>query len=358
MNDKFNEQKDTLVSLKHEISLLQQQVDYLLRNEKTLGLLDLDVMMNRTHSIYDQLCSIDISDMPVEEDVNDDDEELPVDEETVMSLFGIEKEKEEAPEEKVIPEEAPQEEEEIVLQEEEVIVPQEEEVIPQEEEPVEEEEVPEIEESVPEEVIAEAPRDVEPEAPIEKEEPAPDDFGFILNFEPMEAAQEEPQEESPEESEEEAKPVYTTGDEIEMSIPQFQNTEEEPHDVEEIPYEPVIIGDMEEKEESGFELEAQETLGERLQQQEDHSLAARLQHEAALKDLRTTIGINDKFLLVNELFGGSMEKYNKSIENLNDLKTLNGALIYMNELRIELQWNSSNEAYKKLLELVHRKFEA
>ena len=44
MNDKFNEQKDTLVSLKHEISLLQQQVDYLIRNEKSLGLLDLDVM--------------------------------------------------------------------------------------------------------------------------------------------------------------------------------------------------------------------------------------------------------------------------------------------------------------------------
>jgi hypothetical protein len=64
MNDKFNEQKDTLVSLKHEISLLQQQVDYLIRNEKSLGLLDLDVMMNRTHTIYDQLCSIDISDMP------------------------------------------------------------------------------------------------------------------------------------------------------------------------------------------------------------------------------------------------------------------------------------------------------
>ena len=70
------------------------------------------------------------------------------------------------------------------------------------------------------------------------------------------------------------------------------------------------------------------------------------------------IGINDKFLFVNELFGGSMEKYNKSIENLNDLKTLNGAMIYLNELKIELQWNSSNEAYQKLKDLVSRKFES
>ena len=45
MNDQFNAQKDILVSLKHEISLLHQQVDYLIRNEKPLGLLDLDVLM-------------------------------------------------------------------------------------------------------------------------------------------------------------------------------------------------------------------------------------------------------------------------------------------------------------------------
>ena len=41
MNDQFQSQKDILVSLKHEISLLHQQVDYLLRNEKELGLLDI-----------------------------------------------------------------------------------------------------------------------------------------------------------------------------------------------------------------------------------------------------------------------------------------------------------------------------
>ena len=81
-----------------------------------------------------------------------------------------------------------------------------------------------------------------------------------------------------------------------------------------------------------------------------------LQNQAT-RNLRSSIGINDKFLFVNELFGGSMEKYNRSIGNLDDVKTLNGALIYLNELRIELQWNSNNEAYKKLLEMVHHKFE-
>ena len=32
MNDKFDNQKETLTALSHEISLLQQQVKYLLRN--------------------------------------------------------------------------------------------------------------------------------------------------------------------------------------------------------------------------------------------------------------------------------------------------------------------------------------
>ncbi len=107
---------------------------------------------------------------------------------------------------------------------------------------------------------------------------------------------------------------------------------------------------------SGFETNVPGTLGEKMQH-EDNTLAAKLQQKP-VHDLKSVIGINDKFLFVNELFGGSMERYNRSIDNLNDVKTLNGALIYLNELRIELQWNSSNEAYRKLSNLISRKFDS
>ena len=301
MSDKFSEQKDALLSIKHEISLLHQQVDYLLRNEKELGLLDLDVMMNRTHTIYDQMCSIDLGNEPEEMEYNE--------EEILGALCHHEEDTSEPTQEEETTEEiAPAEEE---LEEEttgEEEAPVEEEVSAEEETPEENEDAY-FEEEVEEEEVEEVVKTEEPHAA--------DDLGFILNFEP---ATEEPSS------------VYTTGDEIEMTIPT-----------------PTA-------DENDYELDSPETLGDKLQQEEDHSLAAKLQHES-LNDLRTAIGINDKFLFVNELFGGSMEKYNKSIDNLNDLKTLNGALIYMNELRIELQWNSNNEAYKKLLELVHRKFE-
>jgi hypothetical protein len=335
MNDNFNEQKDILLSIKHEISLLHQQVDFLLRNEKAVGLLDLDVMMNRTHTIYDKMCSIDLGGSPE-----------AIDEESLINSFVMATEEpmaeEEPTEEEPKPKEEPEPEEEpepmVVVPEpmvEEPVAeeePVEEELEPvaeEEPEPIEEEPEPEevepepfVEEPEPEEELRfveqeeetlveenedayfeEEVEDVEEEKPIE-EKPADiphntvDDLGFILNFEPSD------EEETP--IEEENPSVYTTGDEIEMTIPQ--------------------------------------------------SLADKYQHDS-LNDLRSAIGINDKFLLVNELFGGSMEKYNKSIDNLNDLKTLNGALVYMNELRVELQWNSNNEAYKRLLELVHRKFE-
>lgn len=372
MSDNFNDQKDTLQSIKREINLLQQQVDFLIRNEKPLGLLDLDVLMNRTHTLYDQLCSIDLGGAPVEDEPIGDNEELPVGLEEIRSIFGIEEEQPEA--EPQVPDDE-EEEDEYDEKTEELLdapEPDEEEIAKDEElseditEGVEEEIHEETPEESPEETPEELPADDEDayfidepddetpeEAPADDKAPVEDnradDFGFILNFEPAEP---QPEPEPEPEPQPEVEPtsdasVFTTGDEIEMTIP---------HKEEEV-YEPVVIGEMENHDDDGFELERPETLADRYQQQQEETVGDKLQH-GTVGDLQRAIGINDKFLFVNELFSGSMEKYNRSIENLNDLKTLNGALIYLNELRIELQWNSNNEAYKKLLELVHRKFEA
>ncbi len=97
------------------------------------------------------------------------------------------------------------------------------------------------------------------------------------------------------------------------------------------------------------------TLGDVFENAEDTSLAARLQKKP-ITDLTTAIGINDKFLLLNELFSGSMEKYNRSIKALNNFTTYLGAMTYMSELQIEFQWDCESEAYKKLNDLVERRF--
>ena len=350
MNEKFENQKERLLAIKQEISLLYQQVNYLLRNEKPLELLDLDVLMNRTHTLYDELCSINLGD-----EVNGED--LPFDAEAFAGLFGGMSQEE--PKEAQVEEPAPVEEAEPV-EETPVEVPS-----PVVEFPVEEaapvEEVP----------IVETPQAVETkvEEPVESEEkPLGDEFGIFFRFEDIPEEKEpettvEPDgkvvhvmEAIPEDEIPERDRVY--GDDLvqdnPLVMPKMEN--ELPVADEEISRQNSgAVSGFFEHDDAEFELATSEVLGEKMMG-EDNSLAAKLQQNP-IRDLKSVIGINDKFLFVNELFGGSMEKYNKSIDNLNDLKTLNGALIYLNELKIELQWNSSNEAYQKLKELVSRKFE-
>ena len=366
MNDIFNHQKEQLLSLSHEINLLRQQVNFLLRNEKELGLLDLDVLMNRTHTIYDTLCSINLGN-------NTDDEDIELDPEALSGMFGP------------MLQEQPQVDTETAdLQEDKNNI--EEENLPEEpvetaaeapfEAPIEES----IEETVspfaempsmePVELSAEEPVEAPVEMPVEEpaveltetpkqENPVGDEYGFFFRFEDVKPEEPEEREENQAEGvameEQPMDPVYMDDKLVHFvkEVPEDQIPERD------LEYGKPVVNEelfkMPQMEESGFEIVKPEILGEKMLK-EDHSLAAKFQQNP-VRDLKSVIGINDKFLFVNELFGGSMEKYNKSIENLNDLKTLNGAMIYLNELKIELQWNSSNEAYRKLTELVSRKFE-
>ena len=413
MNDNFENQKEKLVAIKHEISLLYQQVNYLLRNEKAPELLDLDVLMNRTHTLYDMLCSINVGEMG-------DEEDLPFDAEAFSGLFGDmmkeedeEKTPESEPETELTEEpepmviEAPEpavtiEPEPVETKEQEPIetpepveplfVVQEEPIVEPVVEPVEEhpseasetaplvtEVVTPITEEVDNEPIVqnEAP---EPETPSAEETsfedmPIKDEYGFFFRFEDLPEKEEDKAVEAPHETIETAKVVHVMEEIPEEEIPERDRIHgedlvqdnpfempkmEEPNlvdlELENERQTSETVGGFFEQDDAEFELSAPETLGEKMMG-EDMTLAERLQQNP-LRDLKSAIGINDKFLFVNELFGGSMEKYNKSIENLNDLKTLNGAMIYLNELKIELQWNSSNEAYQKLKDLVSRKFES
>ena len=397
MNDNFENQKERLVSIKQEISLLQQQVNYLLRNEKPLGLLDLDVLMNRTHTVYDLLCSINLGETESDEDVDIDpeafsglfapmmqvkedevEEEPPLQEELVEPIdveMHVEEEVpvstlEEIPQEEVMEEEVEEERKEALVEEmPEDVVPQSiedehNEVNPKPEEKSESDEfglffrfedVPAQEDEKPEEIISVVERsDVEETTSVERTTDVDD---RVVHF-----VDEIPEDEIPERDLVDGEnlvrdnpfemPKMEHGN-IESTVASTGAWDMKPEEIEHS--EPSEYEDVFKRDDTEFEMATSETLGERMMG-EDHSLAAKLQQTPG-RDLKSVIGINDKFLFVNELFGGSMEKYNKSIENLNDLKTLNGAMIYLNELKIELQWNSSNEAYLKLKDLVSRKFE-
>lgn len=98
-----------------------------------------------------------------------------------------------------------------------------------------------------------------------------------------------------------------------------------------------------------------ESLGEKFAATDDHSIAAKMQQKR-IHDLRGAIGINEKFLFINELFSGNLNQYNKTIDELNNMVSLDGARAYLIELRIQHQWPAQAPALLKLNDLIERKF--
>lgn len=97
------------------------------------------------------------------------------------------------------------------------------------------------------------------------------------------------------------------------------------------------------------------SLNDRLKESKTE-LAERLK-EAPVKDLRKAIGINDRFLFINELFRGDEAMYERSI------KTINGFNIYAEaeywitrELKTKLGWNIDLPAVLQFDQLVKRRF--
>ena len=133
-----------------------------------------------------------------------------------------------------------------------------------------------------------------------------------------------------------------------------EETQEETKHVLEVSEDDEDEEDWEDEDDEMFRIEPESKEPE-VTEPEDNSLAARLQR-AHVSDIRMAIGINDKVMIVNDLFGGSVERYNKSIDALNDFPTLSGARVYMSELQIELQWDTESTAYKMLNVLVERRF--
>ena len=81
--------------------------------------------------------------------------------------------------------------------------------------------------------------------------------------------------------------------------------------------------------------------------------ASELRRSEPVTDLRKAIGINDKFLLIRDLFGGDGEAYEQAIGKLNDCADFDDCMIYIAE---NYAWNPNSDGVKLLMELLERKF--
>jgi hypothetical protein len=87
----------------------------------------------------------------------------------------------------------------------------------------------------------------------------------------------------------------------------------------------------------------------------DKLSADKLSHEKQ-NNLRTFIGINEKFLLINELFNGDLSRYNSALDELDSMQTLEGANTCLFEMQVQNQWAEESDAYLKMKELLEKKF--
>ncbi|MDR2928010.1 MAG: hypothetical protein LBV41_07410 [Cytophagaceae bacterium] len=105
------------------------------------------------------------------------------------------------------------------------------------------------------------------------------------------------------------------------------------------------------------------TLGEKLMQGSQSlydTLSQKKELESApcfqsrpIKDIKSAIGINDRFYFQRELFGGNADLFNSIIDQLNALKDMDSAEVL---LAANFKWDNSNEAVQSFKEIVKRRY--
>lgn len=77
----------------------------------------------------------------------------------------------------------------------------------------------------------------------------------------------------------------------------------------------------------------------------------------SVKDLKKAIGINDRFVFINELFRGDEAMYERSIKTINNFSIYAEAQYWMErELKIKLSWDNERPATQEFYTLVKRRF--
>ena len=85
-------------------------------------------------------------------------------------------------------------------------------------------------------------------------------------------------------------------------------------------------------------------------------LSAKLS-DGPVKDLKKAIGVNDRFLFINELFRGDEVMYERSIKTINSFTIWPEAEYWIKrELKTKLGWINNNEIVQQFDQLVKRRF--
>ena len=101
--------------------------------------------------------------------------------------------------------------------------------------------------------------------------------------------------------------------------------------------------------------EETKTIVEKISEgKQQESIADKIQKDR-IKDIKSAIGINEKFFFINELFDGIMKDYNDAIDQLDKFTSPSDANNYLKLLSEKHNWNKDSDAFVQLVEFVERK---
>lgn len=105
------------------------------------------------------------------------------------------------------------------------------------------------------------------------------------------------------------------------------------------------------------EVHAIPDLNEQYSEEEDPSLSEQLRRQP-IADLLTAIGLNERYLYANELFGGDIEEFKNVVRTLNEFENGEQAKQYFSEqLCISYGWKTDNELVIALYKLLERRYQ-
>lgn len=111
-------------------------------------------------------------------------------------------------------------------------------------------------------------------------------------------------------------------------------------------HDPIIMEEINEELVAMFEIKEAKELSEKLS-------------NMPIKDLGSALGINDRFLTVNELFGGDSSAFKSCIDHINGLESYEEAKSYLlSNVAQKYEWSSSDRLKKAagFISLVQRRF--
>lgn len=98
------------------------------------------------------------------------------------------------------------------------------------------------------------------------------------------------------------------------------------------------------------------TIADKLTKEDEVRIADKVGQK--VESLKRAIGINEKFLFINEMFNGKLTEYNNAIKQLDEMPDADSCMNEFNRYAADYNWEKDSPTYHRLKEFIQKKHDA